>query len=292
MIIEVTLTESTQFGLELSGQSQWWGENVTIGSEYSKLNHDLATGGAARENGLSFLISDPNNPENKFAYIKALAGDDNVKVISCPQILVESHTQAYVNVGTKVPYLTQNLTNTGSSTSTGTDIVQNIDYEDTGVILTITPQVTSTNLISLELDQKLLDAVYNTTSSIDSPEFTTRQFTTSMTIRNGRTMVIGGLIQESRKDNLESIPLINNIPVLRRIIGSTDASAKRSEILLLVTGHIVDEKSRVEDMIKRYNDAIESINEFDSRLGDRPGAGRRPSVIDKSEFGTGLGSKK
>lgn len=291
MIVEVTLTESTQFGLEISGESQWWGENVGMGTDYSKLTPDFENPSSSGK-GFNFLISDPKNPENKFAYIKALAGDDNVKIISRPEILVESHTQAYVNVGTKVPVLKQNLTNTGSSSSSGNEILQTVDYEDTGVILTVTPQVTSTNLISIEIDQQLLDAVYNTTSKIDSPEFTTRQFTTNMTIGNGQTMVIGGLIQEQRKDSLESIPIINNIPVLRRLVGSTDASAKRTEILLLVTGHIIDEKSRVEDMIKRYNDAVKSLNEFDYRLGDRPGAGRKMSVLDPDEFNGGLGRKK
>lgn len=82
-------------------------------------------------------------------------------------------------------------------------MTQTYKYEDTGIILTLTPQITSTDLITLDVTQTLSDAIKNTTSStIDSPELTVREIETGMTIANGRTMVIGGLIQEKRNDEL------------------------------------------------------------------------------------------
>jgi type II secretory pathway component GspD/PulD (secretin) len=92
------------------------------------------------------------------------------------------------------------------------------------------------------------------------------------------------LIKETKKDSLESLPIINSIPLLRRLFGSTDASAQRSEILLLITGTIVHEKSQVEDMVKKYNDALKTLNDFDKKTGDGPNAKKPFRIFTKEEF--------
>ena len=96
-------------------------------------------------------------------------------------------------------------------------------------------------------------------------------------------MIIGGLIQEKKDDKLDSLPFIHKIPILNRLVGNTNAKAERSEILVMVTGYIVDERSPVEEMIKRYNDAIKALNEYDRTLGDRPDAadGKPKLLMDK-----------
>lgn len=283
LVVEVTLTESTQFGLELSGAAKAGGDNLVFGNNYSNLNPDLTGNpvGATKEDGLSFLLSDRDNPQNKFGYIRALAGNGLVKVVACPQVLVSSHTEAELKVVEDVPYVASALTDTASTSSTSTAFTSQIDYQEAGVILTITPQITSTDLISLDITQTLSSVLTNSYTTVDAPVFPTREITTNMTIRNGRTMIIGGLIQEKKTDNLSSVPIINSIPFLRRLFGSTDASVERSEILVLITGYIIDEQSKVEEMIKRYNDAVKALNDFDDNLGDRPGAGKRVTLYEK-----------
>lgn len=164
-------------------------------------------------------------------------------------------------------------------------MTQTYKYEDTGIILTLTPQITSTDLITLDVTQTLSDAIKNTTSStIDSPELTVREIETGMTIANGRTMVIGGLIQEKRNDELQSVPFVNDIPFLRRLFGSTEAKVERSEILVLITGYIVDERSPVEELIKRYNEALSSLNDFDQTIGEQAKPRKGANKFDSSEF--------
>ena len=211
------------------------------------------------------MLANPSNPQEKFGYLKALAGNTDIKVISSPQLLVSSHKEAVIQVGDKIPYLKQGTSDTSSN---GT-VLQNYDYEDTGVILTVTPQITSTDLISLEIKQELSSAVKTTSSNINSPTFSKRIVETAMTIANGKTMILGGLIQEKKNDYLDTIPIINQIPLLRRLFGNTNASIERSEVLVLITGYIVNEKSPVEEMIRRYNDAIRSLNSFDKDIAER-----------------------
>ena len=277
LVVEVTLTESTKFGLEVSAQGSGGSLNSLFGTSYG----NLTPYSEKKQDGATFLLNDPDNPENKFGYIRALAGNTAIKVISSPQLLVSSHTEARIQVGSKVPVITGGVTNSSS----GGDVTQTYDYKDTGIILTLTPQITSTDLITLDITQELSDAIKNTTSAtIDSPEFTIRQIDTSMTVSSGRTMVIGGLIQEKHNDELQSVPFVNDIPFLRRLFGSTEAKIERSEILVLVTGYIVNERSRVEELIQRYNEALSALNEFDQTIGEKAKPNKGASKLDSKEF--------
>ena len=296
LVVEVTLSENTQFGLEFSGFQN--GKNATslYGTNYSDFMNPFAQAfnsttnswessgqfktGANRQNGATFAIADPNNPQSRFGYIRAMAGDGLVKVLSSPQLLVSSHTKASINVGQDVPVISSGITSTSSNGSQQ----YNYRYVSTGVILTVTPQITSNNLISLDIKQELSQAVNTTSSDIQSPTITQRTVETAMTIANGQTMIIGGLIQERKEDALSSLPFINKIPILNRLTGTTDASVERTEVLVMVTGHIVNEHSPVEDMIKRYNDAIKSLNDFDKRLGDGKDSEKKPSLMTSKDF--------
>jgi len=247
LLVEVTLTESDDYGVEFSGTGSWNGNDIVYGNFFEDTSAIYSNGGG------TFYISDPND-SNRTVSIRALAGNNLLKVVAKPQLLVSSHKQAVINVGAQVPIKTQSMTSTTSE-----NVVNSVDYKDTGIILTVTPQVTSTDLISLDLKQEYSEAVVNGTSDIDSPEITNRVLETTMTIKNGCTMIIGGMIQEKKKDNLDSLPLIRSIPFLRRVFGNTSASEKRTELLLLITGYIVDEKCDIEEMVKRYNSAVKAL---------------------------------
>ncbi|MBO5822843.1 MAG: hypothetical protein J6R86_07515 [Lentisphaeria bacterium] len=293
LMVEVTLTESTQFGLEFSGTASHNGNKMVFGTNYPNTstgtylspfttdqsgNTTIATG-ANRQGGATFAITDPNDPQRQFGYIRAQAGNGLVKVISSPQLLVSSHTEASINVGQSVPYVSNSLSNASSSGN----VSNSYTYKDVGVILKVTPYVTSTDLISLEISQTMSSAVPNTITHSDQPVFSQRTLETSMTIANGQTMVLGGLIQENTKDNLDSVPIINQIPLLKRLLGSTNASVERTEVLVLITGYIVNEHSEIETLISRYNDAVKALNHYDKTLGDKPDAQKHRGVLFSNE---------
>ena len=296
LVVEVTLDKSTEFGLELSMQGTVNGNVIGGGTDYSNLNpftitKDGTTGEITSvlpnaENGGRALIFDPDNPTQKYGYVKALAKNGNVKVISCPQVLVSSHKEAEIWVGERVPYIASAMTDTASQSRTSTVYNTSVSFEDVGIRMTITPEVTSSEYISLDVNQELSgvdETGRSYSSTVNCPIFWKRTVETSMTIRNGHTMVIGGLIQEKRSDSLASVPLIADIPLLRRLFGSTDASAQRSEILILITGSLVTEKSQVEDMMRKYNDALRYLNTFDRTLGDQPDANRPFTVFEEGD---------
>lgn len=258
LVVEVGLNDTTKFGVEFSMAGGSGNVGTTGGVNYKNLNP-----GSNNEYGGKFFIYNPSNPEQKYGYIQALSGMTDVKVISSPQILVVSHTQAQISVGNKVPLVNSEITNSQSVTNpTDTSLVRNIQYQDTGIILKILPQVTKSGQILLVLDQTVSEAVRNTTSNIDSPEIQERSLKTTMMLANGQTILSGGMIKEKVTDNLDSIPVIDNIPFLRRLIGDTDYQKERTEMLILVSATIISKETQLEELVKRYRDSVELLQTF------------------------------
>ena len=264
-VAEVAVDDEMNWGMEVAAASSWGGNAMSMSTHWSDLSPDIDGAGInSRQTGYTFMLADPSDPNNKLGYIRAYAGDSKYKIISSPQILVSSNTEAMINVGKQTPYVGSTVTDTSSSGS----LLTSTSFKDSGIKLTVTPQVTSTDLISLKINQSLSSAnMIILSGTTQAPELTTREVQTYMTIHNGQTMIIGGLIEEENQDQLESLPFLNEIPFLRRLLGKSNSSLGRTEILIMITGHIINEKSRVEDMVRRYNDALEAINEFEENLG-------------------------
>jgi len=262
LVTEINLTDSTQFGLEFSKAVNTGGGTKTVfGTNYKNLD---AT--ADDQYGSKYYIYDPDDPSKTFAYIKGLAGKTKMKVISSPQILVMSHTKAKISVGDKVPLVTSQLSDTSSTTTSGTTLLQNIQYQDTGIILEVTPHVTKGNLITIDLEQTVSEAEENTTSKIDSPIIQERVLKTSMTLRNGRTLIIGGLIKEHVTDNMDSVPYFINVPVINWLTGNSTRTVERTEMLVLITANIIGEENQIETLVKRYRQAVKEIGHFQEEL--------------------------
>ena len=139
---------------------------------------------------------------------------------------------------------------------------RSVSYKDTGVTLTVTPRVTRGGRITLNIKQTVSEAQTNTTSSIDSPQVSKREVSTAVSMRDGAMVVCGGMIREKLADNLDSLPIVNNIPFLRRLLGATNSSAVRSEMLVLITGTIITDKSKLEEMTSGYEHSVNSLIEF------------------------------
>jgi general secretion pathway protein D len=266
LVVEVSLTKNTKFGMEFSGEGSGNALESIFGTNYNNL---VPSSGQNSQAGGKFWIFNPKNPNEKFGYIQALAGNQNVKVVSSPQVLAISHTKAKISVGSRVPLVQSEISNSQSVVSTGdtesTSLVRNIEYFETGIILEVTPHVSRGGRITIDIDQTVSEAVLNTTSAIDSPEISERLLQTSMSIRDGQTIIIGGLIKEQLVDNLDTVPFLGKIPILRRLIGDSDLTVKRTELLMLITGTIITQNTKLEDLLKRYRVTVKYLEEFQDK---------------------------
>ena len=270
LVVDVSLNDSVKFGVEFMMKGGTGNVTTQGGTNFSGLTPGS---GQNSQSGGKFWIYNPKNPDQKFGYINALAGKTNVKVISSPQVLIASNNEAKISVGSKVPIVNSEITNTQSiitnNTDASTNLVRNIQYQDTGVILKITPKVTRGGRIAIKLAQTVSEADSNTVSDIDSPVIKEQIIETAMSLRDGQTIICGGIIREKSTDNLSTLPGLGGIPFLRRLFGDTDISTDRTEMMILITGYIVSEDSHLEELVKRYEQAVDALIDFHAPAGQR-----------------------
>ena len=270
LVVDVSLNDSVKFGVEFMMKGGSGNVTTQGGTNFSGLTPGS---GQNSQSGGKFWIYNPKNPDQKFGYINALAGKTNVKVISSPQVLIASNNEAKISVGSKVPIVNSEITNTQSiitnNSDSSTNLVRNIQYQDTGVILKITPKVTRGGRIAIKLAQTVSEADSNTVSDIDSPVIKEQIIETAMSLRDGQTIICGGIIKEKSTDNLSTLPGIGGIPFLRRLFGDTDISTERTEMMILITGYIVSENSLLEELVKRYEQAVDALIDFHAPAAQR-----------------------
>ncbi len=256
MIAEVTLGDSSEFGLEFSaealGNSKMLG---LIGTQFSGLTP--AKPADSTDQGFQYFLQDKNNGD-KLAYIRALAGKGNTKILSSPQLLAKSGTEASIDVGRDIPTITRTQTDT-----TNVATSNEVEYRKIGVLLKLTPVITEGGLISLDIDQEVSQLGPNITAGNSSyPSFLERHIITTLAIRNGGTIIMGGIIDEVSQEQTDSAPWIAEIPLLAKLLGYSTSNKDRIELLMMLTGTIVDERTDLQKIIQRYKNSIKMFKKF------------------------------
>jgi general secretion pathway protein D len=173
-------------------------------------------------------------------FINADENRSRVRTLSSPSILVTDNTSARIQVGSEVPVPTgSSLTPVQSNGSSL--FAQTIQYLDTGVILTVTPRVNSGGVVTLNVSQEVSAAVPNTTSQIVAPVVNKTAFQTSVVLKDGEVLALGGIITTSDSYSTTRVPLLGDIPGLGLLFGSTSKNTSRKELVLLLTPHVVQD---------------------------------------------------
>lgn len=204
--------------------------------------------------GFNFLFTQGLDPYTIFGFIEAIAGTGNTRVLFSPQVLAISDEEALINVGDKVPIVTQE-----NNSDDSTNITREIQYQDTGIIMTVTPHVTANRMVTLDIKQEVSDAVQTTSSSIDSPTIQTRVIETSLVVNDKSTVLLGGLIRTRDLNNNTGIPLLKDIPYLGKLFSLTTVEEQRQELLVLITVNVVDLDTDVERLARRYEAALNAM---------------------------------
>lgn len=224
MIAEVTLTDSTDIGVNLFGR-EVRGDGVLTGS-----TEGLELDGAAGV--FNFVGADFR------ARIVASASNNRVSILQRPQLVTRSGGTARFQVGTDVPIITSQRA-ADSSSNGDTDILQSVQYRQTGTILEITPVVYG-DRVDISISQELSSAGEPPAgTSIASPTILNRSLTTQIAIKDGWTGVLGGLIGNNYSKSNAGIPFLKDIPILGSAFQSNSVGGDRTELLLLITPYIV-----------------------------------------------------
>ena len=233
--VEVTLTDEIKFGVE------WLFRNPSGVASFSA---SAAGGVLSRFPGLSYLYTGATNTQ---VVLNALEAITKVKVISSPKLMVLNNREAQIQVGDQVPILTQQAI---STSQTGAPIVNSVGQRDTGVILHVTPRVNKAGLVTLEIAQEVSAVVPTTTSTIDSPTIQERSISSTVAVRDGETIALGGLIRDSRSGSSAGIPGLSKIPYLGWLFGVNDVIKDRTELLVLITPQVVRNDQEIDQLMQ------------------------------------------
>jgi general secretion pathway protein D len=243
-LAEVTLNDTLRFGLQWAYESS---NGPIVLSE--------ASNGAISPAfpGFSYLYTGSQSIQ---AVLNALETLTDVDVLSSPKLLVLNNREARLQVGDQVPVATQSSVSTVGGNA---PIINAVELRDTGVILEITPRVNKTGLVLLDIAQEVSNVVGTTTSTINSPTIQQRRINSSVAVRDGETIALGGLIRDSRNKGRGGVPLLRRIPVVGTLFGSTSYERRRSELIVLITPRVIRSSSDLGRSMDELRDQFKSL---------------------------------
>lgn len=245
-IAEITLKDELKYGLE------WYFNN---GSRISgKLDTGLS-GITALVPGFSY--SWVNKSADMGAVLNALATDSRLKIISSPHITVADNQKAKIQVGDRVPTISQTQSVQSSTTIPG--VISSIQYTETGVMLTVTPRVNAGGQVTMEINQEVSNATATTTSGIDSPTIQKRTAESTVTVKSGETIILAGLIKEEKSDSSSGLPLLSKIPLLGGLFGTETRGDNRTELIILITPRVLANTQDAAAITEEYRSRIKGL---------------------------------
>ena len=205
--------------------------------------------------------------QNYTATLRAIAQAGSVKVLSRPTILARNNQPASISVGQQVPLVTATrYDNFGN-------VVNSFTYQDVGVILNVTPFITSQGLVEM--------IVAPTISSIDptlsipisagatAPVIDSRSASTVAVTPDGETVIIGGLMQDDKTVNVVKIPFLGNIPVLGNLFRRTQKSTAKTELIIFMTPHIAQTPSQMAALTEQEKQRSDGPKAFTEKELDK-----------------------
>lgn len=232
-IAEITLNDDKDFGLS------WFAKNG-FGRFDGSIWKGEGSGGkspGASGNGLTYLLDVAG--QNRVA-LTAFADDNRVSILSTPRLLVKSGSEANFDVGTEVPTVTMSTTSS-QQTDGNSNLLQSIQYRKTGVILQIKPTVYSDNRIDLDITQEVSEAMpISSNATANSPSIFNRSVTTSLSLRDGGSVVLGGLMSHRHSDSDSGIPLVKDIPLLGNLFKNKSVKKNKTELVVMIVPYIIE----------------------------------------------------
>ncbi len=239
LIAEVILDDDVELGVEIAGQELDFTRNAVLGpngvlegSDFDFVGGtDLGAAGLGL-GGFNFTITGED-----FSFLfHALQTDSRVEVLSRPILLVRNGQEGKITIADQVPYVeSTQINDTGSTNSS-------VGREDVGIVLTATPQISPDGYVTIKLKQELSNIAgenIQLTEGVSSPIFQTREVDTNVTVRDGETVVIGGLISARESEAENKVPILGDIPLLGWLGRRTAVSKSRGELLIVLTVDIL-----------------------------------------------------
>ena len=248
-IYEVVLDDSLAFGLSASLQNRGTLQPAQttasfIGNPPSLAVQTFTFIGRARE---------------LFMFLHASENRSRVRTLSAPSVLVSDNQTAQFTVGADIPVPVSSSASGVQAPGGGTLFAQTIQRRSIGVIMQVTPLINDSGNVTLEISQEVSQA--GALGPL-GPVIGQSAVTSTVVIRDGQTIVLGGFIRESNDLVRNRIPLLGRIPVLGGLFGSTSTTKNRTELVILITPHVIRNFEEADHATEELRDKLREIKKM------------------------------
>jgi len=255
-IYEITLTGELSAGVEAFLQKR--GATNAAG-----LTQHQATGSSAIVNGVAQLALSAGTMVGQsrelLASLQANELQSKTKVLSAPSVIATDSIPASITVGDSVPTLSSQSVNPGITSGGNSLFTNTVSNVSTGVGLNILARVNKSGVVTMVINQSVTSPTATTSSSIDSPSFSQRNVSTQVTVDDGDTVSIGGIIEETTTDSTSGIPFLDRIPGLGFVFGSKSSSKTRTELIIFLTPHVIYDTHHISDATQELKDKVKGL---------------------------------
>jgi general secretion pathway protein D len=264
-----TVTRDSSYRYATGGGGGTLGENVlAIGTNLA----NMVTSGSA---GLEYMATFKDLRLD--AIIKASQNDDNSKVLSSPVLLTVDNKEATIEA-TELKYMYKGMRYMGySSTTSGAGSYEpDIEQRDVGLTVKVTPRINPTGNVILTIEETF-ENVIEPGQQIQGqfwPTITTRKLSADVSVGNGETVILGGLVKNLKGYSASGIPILKDIPYIGKyLFGSTSQTESRSEMLVFLTPYVINTVEDMDREARRRKDYINATDIWtkgwsDSKLAD------------------------
>jgi general secretion pathway protein D len=238
VLTEVQLNDNEETGLE-------WLAKSTLG-KYDLLFNSSGAGLATSllNNTLGTTIDTAGQTR---AILNAFYENKRANIRSRPRIMVKSGGEASIDVGSEIPVITQS---SQSTTDSSAPIIQTVSYRKTGVILKIKPTVHASGFVDIEIDQELSES----TGGGLTPTILNRRLSTTVTLRDGGSVLLGGLISSTTSKGQTGVPILGRLPFIGKLFNTDTDSQDRTELMIMIIPYVLnspDEAERLTDELQQ-----------------------------------------
>jgi len=192
--------------------------------------------------------------------LRALQETGKLNVLSRPYITTSNNQPATINVGQRYPFITDSqITDQGNINNT-------VAYEDIGIILEVTPTINADGLVIMDVNPEITTALTDTvriSDQVDATIFATRSAQCRVSVPNGQTVVVGGLMQDTDSENVEKIPLMGDLPLLGGLFKRTVTDKEKTELLIFLTPQVAEDVNDLERISDYERSKSKFLNEME-----------------------------